>query len=159
MTLKFNFTIYSTKESKGIDVVSIDDLQSSLLVHEEKIVQQGKKEQALKVATNPKGPDHGKGRWKDKETPQHSDRDCAINSKWEGKGRDINHLNDYKPKSVNKSNVECYRCYKCYYFKFECKTNLNRNHGMKSNLAKKKEEISLLLACHERESVHQICII
>ena len=37
MTVKFNFVVCSIKESKDIDTLSIDELQSSLLVHEQKL--------------------------------------------------------------------------------------------------------------------------
>ncbi|KAK2968676.1 hypothetical protein RJ640_001579 [Escallonia rubra] len=50
MTSKFNFVICSIEESKDIDTLSIDELQSSLLVHEQKITQQDKEEQALQAA-------------------------------------------------------------------------------------------------------------
>lgn len=39
MTPKFNFVVCSIEESKDIDALSIDELQGSLLVHEQKIVQ------------------------------------------------------------------------------------------------------------------------
>lgn len=51
MTPKFNFVVCSIEESKDIDALSIDELQSSLLVHEQKINQQEKEEQALKALT------------------------------------------------------------------------------------------------------------
>ncbi|XP_027152457.1 uncharacterized protein LOC113758911 [Coffea eugenioides] len=47
MTTKFNFVVCCIEESKDIDTISIDELQSSLLVHEQKINQQEKEEQAL----------------------------------------------------------------------------------------------------------------
>ncbi|KAL5572782.1 hypothetical protein UlMin_022379 [Ulmus minor] len=47
LTTKFNYVICVIKESKEIDTLSIDELQSSLLVHEKKIVQQDKEEKAL----------------------------------------------------------------------------------------------------------------
>lgn len=112
-------------------------------------------EQALKAAANPKGPGRGKGRWKDKETHQNSDKDHATDFKLKAKGRDNNHSNGFKPKSVDKSNVECYRCHRYGHYKSECKTNLNKNRGMKSNFAEKEEEVSLLMACHAKEEVHQ----
>ena len=37
MTPKFNFVVCSIEESNDIDELSIDELQSSLLVHEKKI--------------------------------------------------------------------------------------------------------------------------
>ena len=39
MTLKFNFVVCSIEESKDVNALSIDELQSSLLVHEQKIFQ------------------------------------------------------------------------------------------------------------------------
>nr|XP_027122223.1 uncharacterized protein LOC113739184 [Coffea arabica] len=51
MTVKFNFVLCFLEKSKDIDALSIDELQSSLLVHEKKINQQKKEEQALKVST------------------------------------------------------------------------------------------------------------
>lgn len=34
MTMKFDYVVCSIEESKDIDVLSLDELQSSLLVHE-----------------------------------------------------------------------------------------------------------------------------
>nr|DAD21449.1 TPA_asm: hypothetical protein HUJ06_022912 [Nelumbo nucifera] len=62
MTPRFNFVICSIEESKDIDTLSIDELQNSLLVHEQKITQQDNEEQALQAATSSRG--HGKGGWK-----------------------------------------------------------------------------------------------
>ncbi|KAL5570423.1 hypothetical protein UlMin_026998 [Ulmus minor] len=39
LTAKFNYVVCVIEESKDIDTLSIDELQSSLLVHEQKIVQ------------------------------------------------------------------------------------------------------------------------
>ncbi|KAA8524643.1 hypothetical protein F0562_011066 [Nyssa sinensis] len=65
MTLKFNFVVCSIEEANGIEELSIDELQSSLLVHEQKINQQEKEEQALKASTEnhstPRG-DRGRGK-------------------------------------------------------------------------------------------------
>ena len=52
MKPKFNIVVCSIKESKDIDALSIDELQGSLLVHEQKINQQEKEEQALKASTD-----------------------------------------------------------------------------------------------------------
>ena len=54
MTPKFNIIVCSIEESKHIDALSIDELQGSLLVNEQKNNQQEKKEQALKALTNKK---------------------------------------------------------------------------------------------------------
>lgn len=44
MTPKFNFIIYSIKEANNVSLLSIKELQSSLLVHEQKINQREKEE-------------------------------------------------------------------------------------------------------------------
>ena len=52
MTPKFNYVVCSIEESKDLDELSIDKLQGSLLVHEQKIIQEDKEEQTLKASTN-----------------------------------------------------------------------------------------------------------
>ena len=68
MTPKFNFVVCSIEEYKDIDVMSIDELKSSFLAHEQKINQHDREEQALKASTNgnPSKGDGGRGRdhWK-----------------------------------------------------------------------------------------------
>ncbi|GMI66347.1 hypothetical protein HRI_000304000 [Hibiscus trionum] len=158
MTAKFNFVVCSIEESRDVGSLTLDELQSSLLVHEQKIVQQDKEEHALKAAINPKGPVGGKPRWKDKEH-HNADEDYSYSTHFRGKtkGRDNNHSYGYKQKPVDKSKIECYRCHRYGHYKSECRTNLNRNRGVKSNFAEKEkeEEISLLMACHGKEEIHQ----
>ena len=47
MTTKFNYVVCSIEESKDIDNMSIDELKSYLLVHEQKMNRKDKEEQAL----------------------------------------------------------------------------------------------------------------
>jgi len=49
LTEKFNYVVCSIEESKDIDALTIDELQSSLIVHEQKFVRHKSEEQALKV--------------------------------------------------------------------------------------------------------------
>ena len=49
LTDRFNHIVCSIEESKDIDVLSIDELQSSLIVHEQKFQKHHMEEQALKV--------------------------------------------------------------------------------------------------------------
>ncbi|KAH7858297.1 hypothetical protein Vadar_022135 [Vaccinium darrowii] len=89
MTTKFNFVICSIEESKEIDTLSIDELQNSLLVHEQKITQQDKEEQALKAAFNPRGAGRGKGEGKGKNAHQKpGESRGADHSQGNGRGRD-----------------------------------------------------------------------
>ena len=48
---------------------------------------------------------------------------------------------------MDKSMVEYFKCHK-FGYKSKCQTNLNRSGGEKSNSTGKKEEVSLLMACH-----------
>ncbi|KAA0055477.1 retrovirus-related Pol polyprotein from transposon TNT 1-94 [Cucumis melo var. makuwa] len=50
LTPKFNFVVCAIEESKNIDDLSLDELHSSLLVHEQKLKQQDNEEQALKAS-------------------------------------------------------------------------------------------------------------
>lgn len=49
LTEKFNYIVCSREESKDIEHLSVDELQSSLLVHEQKFQKNYGEEQALKV--------------------------------------------------------------------------------------------------------------
>ena len=49
MTPKFDYVVYSIEESNDLDTLSIDVLQSSLLVHEQRMNGHFVEEQALKV--------------------------------------------------------------------------------------------------------------
>ncbi|KAJ1385085.1 Retrovirus-related Pol polyprotein from transposon TNT 1-94 [Sesbania bispinosa] len=48
LTEKFNYVVVSIEESKDIDTLSIDELQSSLVVHEQKFIKPSREERALK---------------------------------------------------------------------------------------------------------------
>jgi hypothetical protein len=62
LTDKFNYIICSIKESKDIDVLLIDELQSSLIVHEQKFQKSSGEEEALKVTSKYRF--YGKGQGK-----------------------------------------------------------------------------------------------
>ncbi|KAM7473690.1 hypothetical protein LguiB_020933 [Lonicera macranthoides] len=49
LTPKFNYVVCLIEESKDLDVLSIDELQASLLIHEKKMGQQDKEEKANKT--------------------------------------------------------------------------------------------------------------
>lgn len=167
MTPKFNYVVCSIEESKDIDSLSIDELQSSLQVHEQKMNQQEQEEQALQVSTNnhfsaPSKDDQGRGGGrgnKDRRQPyQKTENNQPYHySQGRGKGRDSHseHSTNSKPKSADKSKVECYRCHRYGHYKSECRTNLNKQRGERSNFAEQEEEISLLMACHAKEESHQ----
>ena len=69
LTPNFNFVVCSIEEANDVGLLSIDELQSSLLVHEQKLTNKKKKEQALKALSEnhstPSRADRGRGRGKD----------------------------------------------------------------------------------------------
>lgn len=91
---KFNYIVCSIEESKDIDSLSVDALQSSLLVHEQKFRKNGGEEQALKVSYDERG-SRGRG--------------AAIRGRGRGRGRQI-----------NKDTVECYKCHQLGHFQYKC---------------------------------------
>ena len=101
---KFTYIVCSIEESKDIDSLSVDALQSSLLVYEQKIVRHSKgnvkDEQVLKV-THEAGNSSGSG----------------------GRGRGSfgrGHGRGCRRGSFNKGLVECYKCHNLGHYQFEC---------------------------------------
>jgi hypothetical protein len=93
---KFNYVVCSIKESKDIDKLSIDELQSSLIVHEQKIQRHTGDEQALKISHEDRFGARGRGQ-------------SAYRSR--GRGR---------RQPYNKATMECFKCHKLGHFQSEC---------------------------------------
>ncbi|GMY20386.1 ADP glucose pyrophosphorylase large subunit 1 [Fagus crenata] len=94
LTEKFNYVVCSIEESKDIDALTVDELQSSLIVHEQKFQKRNGEEQALKV-TSEGGRGRGRGTYRGRRR---------------GRGR----------ADFNKATVECYRCHQLGHFRYEC---------------------------------------
>ena len=77
--------------------ISIDELQSSLIVHEQKFQRHTGEEQALKITSEDGFGTRGRGRG-------------AYRGR--GRGRGL--------QSYNKATVECYKCHKLGHFQSEC---------------------------------------
>ncbi|XP_006595346.1 uncharacterized protein [Glycine max] len=170
MTPKFNFVGCYIEEAHDIEELSIDELQSSLLIHEKKINQQEIEEQALKVSTEnhstSKG-ERGRGRGRvrgirgrgrgsnyhgnQQEHQQHHENQFHRR----GRGQGGHHFIAHRPKSADKSDVECYRCHRYGHYQSECQTNLNKDNREKTNFVEKEEEVSLLMVCHVKEETQQ----
>ncbi|KAK0592913.1 hypothetical protein LWI29_027662 [Acer saccharum] len=82
MTTKFNYVVCSIEESNDIDILSIDELHSSLLVHEQRFKSENTttEEQALKTSTHvesssSRGRGHGRGRDRGRGRGGRSNRD------------------------------------------------------------------------------------
>ena len=96
MTSRFDYVVCSVEESNDLDKLTIDELQSSLLVHEQRMNSHNRgDEQALTVSY-----ERGRGR---------SGRG-ASRGRGRGRGR----------QGFNKALVECYKCHKLGHFQYEC---------------------------------------
>ena len=99
LTEKFNYIVCSIEESKDIDQLSVDELQSLLIVHEQKFYKRNGEEQALKVTFEDRVGGRGRGR-------------NAFRGRGRGRGR----------QAFDKATVECYKCHKLGHFQYECPT-------------------------------------
>ncbi|KAI9160606.1 hypothetical protein LWI28_009895 [Acer negundo] len=99
LTDKFNYIVCSIEESKDIDNLSIDELQNSLIVHEQKFHKHDREEQALKVTHEDRSGGRRRGQ-----------------GSFRGRGRGRVRGRQFFDKSV----VECYKCHKLGHFQYEC---------------------------------------
>lgn len=129
---KFTYIVCSIEESKDIESLTVDSLQSSLLCHEQKIIRHSKgsitDEQALKVTSDLKywNGVSGKGR--------------GGTSRGHGRG---GRGRGGRGRSFNKELVECYKCHKLGHFQFECPSSEKQ-----VNYVEFDEEDELLLMAH-----------
>jgi hypothetical protein len=98
LTEKYNYIVCSIEESKDINHLSVDELQSSLLVHEQKFKRHDTDDHALRI---------------------YDDRFC-------GRGRGRNNYRSQgrggRTQTFNRDMVECFRCHKLGHFQYECPT-------------------------------------
>ena len=122
MAPKYNYVVCSIEESKDVDTLSLDELQSSLLVHEQKINQDTiTQEQALKASTSSRGRGKGtrrsgRGRGRGDQN-NNSGRGDQNNNGGRGRGRN----------QFDKSKIQCYLCHRFGHYHSQCYTKLLRN--------------------------------
>ncbi|GKB48853.1 retrovirus-related pol polyprotein from transposon TNT 1-94 [Tanacetum coccineum] len=155
LTTKFNFVVCAIEESKDVDELSLDELQSSLMVHEQKFKQPDSEERALKVST-----DHSmtsKMRWMrkiDEKKEEKEERRVEARKRRRQQGRGQRK----KMGTPDKSSIECYRCHKFGHYSNKCRTNLGTTQGEEVNYAENEvpqDEILLLMASCEIEPTHK----
>lgn len=97
MTIEFNYVVCSIEESNDVTTLSIDELQSSLLVHEHgmKITQEKEDVQVLNFASYDRG---------------------GINNR--GKGHGGFHGHGRGRLSIDQ--IQCYKCHKIRHYQSEC---------------------------------------
>ena len=115
----------SIEESRDIDTLTIDELQSSLLAHKQRMSTHVEEEHALQITHG----DQFRGR----------SRGCGS-SRGRGWGRSRQHF--------NKNTVECYHCHKLGHFQWECPSK-----EKEANYAETQEEM-LLIAYVEMNNVN-----
>ncbi|XP_020262696.1 uncharacterized protein LOC109838685 [Asparagus officinalis] len=118
LTEKWNYIVCSIEEANDIDQLSVDALQSSLLVHEQKFKKDGGEEHTLKVSHDEGYGGGGHGR--------------AAFRGGRGRGRDR--------QNYNKATVECYKYHQLGHFRYECPS-----WGKQANYAKLDESEEMLL--------------
>ena len=121
LTENFNYIVCSIEESNDINKLSVDELQSSLLVHEQKFRRhRSGDDQALRIYDDRFG-SRNRGR-----------------SSFRGRGRGRG------PQVYNKATVECFKCHKLGHFQYEC-PSLNRE----ANYAELNQLDEMLLMAHD----------
>ncbi|CAL8156633.1 unnamed protein product [Prunus armeniaca] len=125
MTPKFDYVVCSVEESNNLDTLTIDELQSSLLVHEQRMKGHGQsnEEQALKVTYEDRAGGRGRGRG-------------TSRGRGRGRGR----------QEFNKALVECYKCHKLGHFQYECPSWEKAANYAEADAEADKEEEVLLMA-------------
>lgn len=107
LTEKFNYVVCSIEESKDTDEISVDELQSSLLVHEQKFAKRSNEDQVLRVESESSGGSGSRGRGRG--------RGQSFRGRGRGRGRTRS--------DFDKSNIECFKCHNLGYFAYECTSN------------------------------------
>ncbi|KAI9187123.1 hypothetical protein LWI28_024667 [Acer negundo] len=166
-------TMGIVNKSKDIDTFSLDELQSSLLVHEQKMNRSTTSdEQALKAFTfaessNTRGWGRGRGRGRGRGMGGQGNRDKGRQyqnfnndqSKFQGRGRGCDHQFDTHGRGrgcdhqFDKSKVECFRCHKFGHYSSECYVELphDKEKWEKSNFVEKTEVETLLMTYHVKK--------
>ncbi|XP_073264776.1 uncharacterized protein [Populus alba] len=135
LTDKFNYIVCSIEESRNLDTITIDELQSSLTIHEQKIHKSSGLEQALKVTADNTWSSSGRGR-----------------GHYRGRGRGRG------GSAFNRATVECYKCHNLGHFQYECP-----RWNKEANYVEASAETDMLLMAytetHEADQVEDMLLI
>jgi hypothetical protein len=131
MPAKFNYVVCSIEESNDVTTLSIDELQSSLLVHEQRMKGQSdsSEEQALKISSAGRGSGRGRGR-----TSGRGGR---------GRGRQSKDL------------IECYKCHKLGHYQNECPT-WEEDNANYAEFAMEEETLLMAQTEHSNEAREEV---
>ncbi|CAL2271297.1 unnamed protein product [Prunus armeniaca] len=152
LTPKFDYVICSIKESKNVVEMQIDELQSFLLVHEQRLncTAASEEQTTLKASNFSKssssrgGRGRGRGGLGQGRGGQGNQDGGRFRNRDDSKSSHVSKKDDDSQGKggghYDKSKIECYRCGNFGHYKSECYTKLPKEKGEKSNFAKKKEE-------------------
>ena len=155
-TPKFDYNVCSIEEENNVEEMQIDELQSSLLVNEQKLNCTSAIEEmtALKIfilgeasISRGRGQRRSRGRG----------RGSRERSREVGRSADLVR-DDYDNKGkgyFDKSKVECYRCGRLGHYKNECYTRLKKEKGEQFNFVEKREEETVLMSFHTMKVADQ----
>ncbi|XP_019430617.1 PREDICTED: uncharacterized protein LOC109337963 [Lupinus angustifolius] len=123
---KFDFIIVANEESKDVNAMKIEELQSSLEAHEMRMLERNpikKSEQALKASHFTEDDRKRDKKWKGK---QHHQKMWPLKSEknkpnhdWPESYRGGSRMNK-KGKRFDKKKVECFNCHKMRHYSCEC---------------------------------------
>lgn len=125
---KFMYVVVSIEESKEIENITVEELQSSLVVHEQKFRKPEKEEDKLLIVTQGRGS---------------GSRGRGFNGRGRGRGRGRGF--------TNKSTVECYKCHRLGHFQYECP-----KWEEEANYAEETEDMLLMAYVEEEETDEEI---
>lgn len=133
---KFMYIVVSIEESRDTDLLTVDELQSSLVMHELKFIHEHREDdvQVLKVEDHfgsgdraGSGRGHGRG---------------YIRGPGRGRGSRGNY---------SKATVECYKCHKLGHFQYECPKGIKEANYAVEDVTMLEQEDELLLMAHDSQ--------
>ncbi|CAM8951423.1 unnamed protein product [Rhodiola kirilowii] len=129
LSKKFNYAVCAIEESNNLDTITLDELQSSLLLHEQRMVDDNEDDHVLKISCDEKG----------------------IGSRGQRPYRGSFRGGRRRGRSYHRAHVECFNCHKLGHSQFDCP-----NSSKVANYAELDDKEELLLMSYvDKEEVQR----